>query len=136
MEARFVESEQSAREGLAMRESAFGPNDASVADSLNTLALVRDAQGHPDEAEALDPRALAIWEKALGPNHVRVAMVANNLAIAYRDQKKLDEAASLLQRLLVIRETVNGPDHLDVARGSVPWPESSARGDDTRRRRR
>ena len=44
---RFVESEQLAREGLALRESAFGPNDASVADSLNTLALVRHAQGHP-----------------------------------------------------------------------------------------
>ena len=36
MEGRFADAEQTAREGLAMREAAFGPSDASVADSLNT----------------------------------------------------------------------------------------------------
>jgi Tetratricopeptide repeat len=60
MEGRFTDSEQSAREVLALREGAFGPTNVSVGDSLNTLALARQAQSHPDEAETLYRRALAI----------------------------------------------------------------------------
>ena len=93
MEGRFADAEQSAREGLALRESAFGPNDASVADSLNTLALARHAQGHPAEAEALYRRALGIWEQTLGAESRPGRRGPNNLAIALRDQKQLDAAA-------------------------------------------
>ena len=49
-----------AKQALALREKALGPNDAKTALSINTLALVYYNQGRYAEAEQLYKRSLAI----------------------------------------------------------------------------
>ena len=56
-------------------EKALGPEHPDVANSLNNLAALYQAQGRYAEAEPLYKRALAISEKALGPEHPDVATV-------------------------------------------------------------
>jgi tetratricopeptide (TPR) repeat protein len=58
-----------AKEALAIRETALGPDHAAVAQSLNTLALVYRNQGRYAEAETLYRRSLAIYEQVLGGEH-------------------------------------------------------------------
>ena len=70
---------------------ALGENHPDVADSLNNLAGVYNAQGKYAEAEGLYQRALAIHEAKLGENHPNVASILNNLAILLwrsRQQRK------------------------------------------------
>ena len=73
-----------------------------VAQTLNNLAIVYQAQGKYREAEGLFKRALAIREKALGANHPDVGQTLNNLANVYRAQGKYREAEGLLKRALAI----------------------------------
>jgi tetratricopeptide (TPR) repeat protein len=66
---------------LAIREHAFGANHPDVAQTLNDLAVVRDAAGDHAAAVSLYERAAAITERTLGPNHPDAAMTYNNLAV-------------------------------------------------------
>jgi hypothetical protein len=54
---------------LAIREEVLGPAHPATAQSLNNLALLRQAQGDLAAARPLFVRALAIREKVLGPGH-------------------------------------------------------------------
>ena len=68
-----------ARQSLAIREKALGPEDAKVALSLYNLAALEYNRGHYAVAEPLYKRSLAIFEKAHGPDDDRVASLLNNL---------------------------------------------------------
>ena len=50
-----------------------------MADTLNNLALLYDAQGQYEKAEPLYRRSLAMSEQALGPKNLDVAQSLNNL---------------------------------------------------------
>ncbi len=91
------------KRSLAIREKALGPEHPNVAQSLNNLALLYDAQGKYAEAEPLYKRALAIYEKVLGPEHPHVAASLNNLAELYRVQDKYAEAGKLEARAKAIQ---------------------------------
>ena len=67
-------------------EKALGPEHPDVAQSLNNLAGLYQAQGQYAKAEPLHQRALAIREKALDPDHPDVAESLNNLALLYKTQ--------------------------------------------------
>jgi formylglycine-generating enzyme required for sulfatase activity len=82
-----------------------------VAQSLNNLALLYEAQGQYAQAEPLYKRSLAIWEKALGPNHPNVAESLNNLAVLYKTQGRYAQAEPLLRRSVAIQEKALGLDH-------------------------
>ena len=114
-EGRYAEATSIAKEALAIRERALGPDHPDVAVSLNNLAQLYRAEGRDPEAEPLLKRSLAIREKALAPDHPAVALSLNNLAALYRSQGRDAEAEPLYQRSLAIREKVLGPDSLDVA---------------------
>jgi tetratricopeptide (TPR) repeat protein len=79
-EGRYAEAEQLLKRAAAIREKTLGPDDPDLAESLNYLAAVYQAQGRYAKAEPLYKRALAINEKALGPDHSDVATILNNLA--------------------------------------------------------
>ena len=113
--ARYAEAGPLYQRALAIREKALGPEDPSVATSLNNLALLYDNQGKYTEAEPLHQRALAIREKVLGPEHPNVAQSLNNLALLYDNKGKYTEAEPLYHRSLRIREKSLGPEHPDVA---------------------
>ena len=56
-----------AKKALQAAEQSLDPSHPSVATSLNSLALLYNAQGQHTQAEPLLKRALAIFEKSIGP---------------------------------------------------------------------
>jgi tetratricopeptide (TPR) repeat protein len=113
--ARYAEAASLYASALSIRERALGPDDPSVALSLNNLASLYYHLGKYTEAEPLFERAIDIYESVLGPDNTDVALSINNLANIYASQGRYAEAESLLERALNIYETVLGPDHTDVA---------------------
>src|SRR5437899_2606067 len=63
----FAGGEPWARQSVAIREQALGPDHPEVAADVAALAALLDGQGKWDEAEALYRRALAIFERVHGP---------------------------------------------------------------------
>jgi CHAT domain-containing protein/Tfp pilus assembly protein PilF len=114
-EGKFGEAIPVAIQALAIREKLLGPMHPDVAESLNNLAAVYEAQSAFEKAEPLHMRALAIREKVLGPMHLDVAESLNNLAFLYHVQCAYPKAEPLYVRALEIREKVLGPMHPDVA---------------------
>ena len=110
-------AESALTEALNICEKLFGPDHADVADSLNQLALLYQAQGRYAETEPLYKRALAVGEKALGPEHADVGARLNNLGVLYRSQRRYAEAEPLYQRALAIFEKALGPEHANVGTG-------------------
>ena len=110
----FAEAEKQYVAALKEAEK-FGPQDARLINSLDSLASLYEAQGKWVEAEPLYQRTVAIQENLLGLEHPDVADNLNNLAIVYKAQGKYSEAEPLYKRALAIREKANGPDHPDVA---------------------
>ena len=74
-----------------------------MAQSLNNLAALYQAQGKYAEAEPLFKRALKIVEKALGPVHPNIDLVLENMAKCCREMGKKDEAEKLEARAIKIR---------------------------------
>jgi tetratricopeptide (TPR) repeat protein len=101
-----------ARQAVALREAARGPEHGDVSESLSTLAdLLQEAGDYP-AARALYERALATNEKIFGPVHARTASSLNVLGYAVYFAGDLVQARKLVERGLAIRESVFGPDHL------------------------
>ncbi len=114
-EGQFGEAVPLAERALDIRKKVLGAMHPDVAESLNNLALLYQAQGAYPKAEPLLVRALAIREKARRPMHPDVALSLNNLAEIYRAQGAYAKAEPLYVRALEIREKALGPMHPDVA---------------------
>lgn len=71
---------RTAKRQLELMERVYGPDNFAVADPLNSLAGLYQAQGKYSEAEPLSKRSLGIWEKSLGPEHPDVAKVLDGYA--------------------------------------------------------
>ena len=69
-----------------------------MAQSLNTLACLLDAQGRLDEAEPLYKRALAIEERVRGPEHPNVAALLDNLATLHHARDEFAQAEAYYRR--------------------------------------
>jgi len=114
-ERKLQEATSFAERSLGLRERALGPRTPDVADSLNNLAVLYQAQGAYAKAEPLYIRAIDINEKAPRPHHLAVARSLNNLAELYLQQGVYAKAEPLLIRALEIREKLLGAKHPDVA---------------------
>jgi tetratricopeptide (TPR) repeat protein len=77
-----------------------------VAQSLNTLACLYDAQGRFDEAEPLYSRSLAIEQKVRGPEHPNIAALLDNLATLHHAQNHFVQAECYYRRALAVREKI------------------------------
>ena len=104
-----------AERSLELREKALRPTHPLVAESLNNLGLLYQAQGAYARAEPLLVRTLAILENALGAMHPDVANSLNNLAMLYQVQGAYARAEPLLVRALQLRENALGAMHPLVA---------------------
>ncbi len=76
---RLSEAEPLFRRALEIREKQLGPDHPDVAESLNCLAILFQAQGNYANAETLYRRALEIDEKKLGLEHPYTKIVRKNL---------------------------------------------------------
>ena len=74
-----------------------------MAQSLNNLASLYDAQGKYAQAEPLYQRSLAIYEKALGPDHPDVATVLENYSLLLRKIGREAETTEMSSRAAAIR---------------------------------
>ncbi len=86
-----------------MAECGYWPEHPNVAQSLNNLATLYQAQGKYAEAEPLYQRSLAIWEKALGAEHPNVAAGLKDYADLLRKTGRGTEATEMEARAKVIR---------------------------------
>jgi CHAT domain-containing protein len=97
-QGRYDEAINLAKEVLAIREKALGPEHPDTATSLNNLAGLYETTGRYAEAEPLYKRSLAIREKVLGSDHPDTALGLNNLAFLYLDSGRLDEGYEIFKK--------------------------------------
>jgi Tfp pilus assembly protein PilF len=114
--ARLREARARFRRVLAIKETAFGPEDPRIARTLGNLGNVAQKQGDLSGARALQERALRIFEAAYGPEHPEVANTLTNLGIVAELQGDLSGARALQERALCLKEAAYGPEHPEVAR--------------------
>jgi len=114
-EGRYRDAIPKAREALALREQALGPDHPEVATSLNSLAELLRLTGDYGGARPLYERALKIREQVLGPNHRDVTTSLNNLALVLQAIGDYAGARTLFERALKTREQTLGPNHSWVA---------------------
>jgi tetratricopeptide (TPR) repeat protein len=101
-----------AREGLALRERLFGPNDVAVAADAAALAALLEGTGDYAEAEGLYARAVEILDAA---GDVReAAMARNGLGSACQELERYDEAEAHYRLALAALEETDGGDHPDL----------------------
>ena len=98
-----------AREALALREGALGPDHPGVAETLQTLASLLRETAQYAEARPLYERALAIREKTHGADHPAVAWVLSELGVLLVRTGDYAAARPMLERSLAIREKAFGP---------------------------
>jgi tetratricopeptide (TPR) repeat protein len=103
-----------AERALELKVSGRGPDDPSVAESLNNLAILHFFGGEYLEARPLWERAIIIRRGALGPDHPQVAHMMNNLANLLTMIGEYDRARELYEGALAIREEAFGPEHAAV----------------------
>lgn len=93
----------------------FGPTDARVGTTLNSLGLVYRAEKKFSEAESAYQRAAAILETAYGTRSIDVANINFNIATVMIDQGRPAVALPVLQRTLGIYEMLLGGTSLKTA---------------------
>ncbi len=96
---------------LQIREQILRSRHPEVAESLDSLALLRRAQGQFAEAEALLRRALAIRRQRLGDEHPATATTKYHLAELLEELDQLDESEALFRSALAVqRQSTPGPE--------------------------
>jgi eukaryotic-like serine/threonine-protein kinase len=93
----------------------FGKDSRQVADVLDSLARIRQAQGQPAEAEDFAKRALDSSINAMGEEHVDTGYYRSALASALMHRGKYAAAEQELRHALLVYEKVLPPDHQYVA---------------------
>ena len=96
-----------ARQAVAAKEKAMGPDSADVGVTIANMALYFGELGDLPQAATTGERAVRIVSKALGPEHPRTALVITNHAETLTRLGRFAEAREASQRALVIfqRET-------------------------------
>eukprot|EP00118_Oscarella_pearsei_P007168 m.34072 g.34072 ORF g.34072 m.34072 type:complete len:1310 (+) comp31945_c0_seq3:122-4051(+) len=103
------------RRALQLEELALGPDSASLARSLNELAVFYYLQDNHEAAEKIFIRALEMRDSIHSKGHPDIAQSLNNLASLYNNRGRLNEAAPLYERALAIRLKAFPPEHPCVA---------------------
>jgi tetratricopeptide (TPR) repeat protein len=115
--ALYAEARPLLERALAIREQLFGTEHPDTVRNINSLIVLRQAEGDIAQARALSERSLALCERVFGPEHPETAVVLNNLLGGLtRAQGDLPGALRHCQRALTIREKALGPEHPDTAR--------------------
>jgi len=105
--ASIYEAQGKAKDAITVLEHALTvaasmpePNDSSIGEMENSLALYCAGEGHAAEAEAHFARAAIAFEKAGDSNAASAAEALQNLASLYFDLRRYPEAAGAALRSL------------------------------------
>ncbi|KAL9019552.1 MAG: hypothetical protein Q9185_003172 [Variospora sp. 1 TL-2023] len=113
-QGKHPEAEKMLQRALDRKKKAYGPNDPSLIDTLNSLGDLYRRQGKYTEAEKAYQQALDGIEKAWGPNHPSKFDTLYNLGVLYHTQGNYSKAETMLQWALVRRKKKLGPNHPSV----------------------
>lgn len=124
--AAYDQADRLLSRSLAIRQAEHGPSHPDVAESLQSLAVLRLSQGRYDEAEDHFRRALDLRSRLLGETHPLVAESQAGLATLLQERSHYDEAEDLHRQALALRRQALGENHPDVAHslnalGLVLW---------------
>lgn len=122
-DGRFEEAESLLRRALALREAAFGGEDARVGESLTALADALSDRWKSKEAEAAYRRALAIFERRPTPEDSRLVQALGGLGRLYSRQGDRARAAPLWERAAAAADRIYKPDDGGLV---VPWLDLAA----------
>ena len=115
-------ADEAASESLRLREIHADADSLPVADALNTLGIVRQAEDRYDEAEALLLRSLAIRERLAGKESMAVATNLHNLGLVeLKRGRDLARSVAYFERSLSLKSKLKGehtPD-FEVTRGDL-----------------
>ncbi len=89
-------------QALEIKKTNLGPRHTSVANTLNNMAIVFEAQGKLDKALETYEQALEIKNANQGPRHTSVGDTLNNMAGVFKAQGKLDKAFKTCEQALEI----------------------------------
>jgi serine/threonine protein kinase/tetratricopeptide (TPR) repeat protein len=112
----YPQAEPLIRAALEIREKRLPASDLQVAESLLSLAALRQKQGRFQEAKTLYERGLGIRTRALKPGDPLIAEAQLGLGEIHFELTERADAEALYKSSLEIREKAFGPDHPDVAR--------------------
>jgi tetratricopeptide (TPR) repeat protein/predicted Ser/Thr protein kinase len=111
----LAEAERTARRALALRERHAPPDSLPLADSLNTLGVVLEADDRLDEAESLLQRALSIRRELAGTGSMPVATTLHNLGLVADSRGDHAVAIERFEAALAIKRRIDGDRSSQVA---------------------
>ena len=116
----FERADSLLRRSLSQRVRLFGADHPEVAQSLVTLATLRDAQAEYDSADALATRALAMFKRHLAPDHPRVRKATVSAGTVLYDKGDYDRAIKILEEAVRLEEAQGSPTpELSVAMSAL-----------------
>lgn len=115
MKSRYREAEPFFREALQLRRAAQGPQHPLIAQSMNNLALIYQADQRFSEAEFLYNRALDMRRDIFGGEHPDIATNLNSLARLYADQAQYPRAELLAREALTLYRGFYQENHYRLA---------------------
>jgi serine/threonine protein kinase/tetratricopeptide (TPR) repeat protein len=104
----YDKAQQLLEQALASGRAAFGPEHASIAQTLNDLGALAAEKGDDQAAAANLEAALAIRRRIYGVEHTEVANTLAELGRIYQDQGANGRAEPLHREALAIRRTLLG----------------------------
>ncbi len=105
---RYDRAEPLLDRSLALRRATFGPDSLEAAESLEHLALLKQARSAPADAEPLLRRALAIRRNKLGDRSLETALTLNELGDLLVQRGRAGEAEKLHREALAIAMRLEG----------------------------
>jgi eukaryotic-like serine/threonine-protein kinase len=115
LQGRLDEASVLLREALAANRTIYGENDRRVADVLDSLAKIRQAQHDLTDAEKYAQEALDVQIKAEGPDHTRTAYYRVSLAAVQVERREYTEAEAQLRAAIATYEKTLVADHPYIA---------------------
>lgn len=110
----YAQAQMFFEKALALRQRK-GRKNLATAESLNSLGVLHENQGHSEIAERYYLEALEIQTALLGRNSVTTATTINNLATLYWSRDDYSQAEQYFTEALKIRERLRGPTALVTA---------------------
>lgn len=98
-----------------LKKAHHGQELPDMANVYYNMAMVRQAQQQPAQAQQDCQHALDILKATIGHEHASVAVTLQGLALIYKGEGKLAEALQLCERALAIRTDKLGERHPSTA---------------------
>lgn len=96
---RFADAERHLRRAIVLWTDLKGPEDETVLDASNSLAVAISHLDKVDEAIAFHERNVEIYKRRHGPNHAHTRQSLLNLAADYATADRTEEAVAILESL-------------------------------------